>query len=238
MKPYINDYNDVLRLLDDSIGQIGWDDFYGRRDRPAPFILQNDKPDESLVEIIRERDLRTALELGCGEGRNAIHMAAQGLAVTALDMSPVAIENARKMADAKGAQVDFLCRDALQYESLARYDFIYDSGLFHHLTPHRRLTYKGQLLSSLTPGGYFGLTCFASEDAAVHGAEELTDWEFYHRKSFGGVSFSPERLREFFAPQFNLVSIRKMRDGVPDTIQGLTFMWAALFHLNRSDDKI
>jgi hypothetical protein len=92
------------------------------------------------------------------------------------------------------------------------------------------------LLSSLVPGGYFGLTCFASEDANLHGAEELTDWEFYQRKSFGGVSFSPQRLKEFFAPQLRLVSIRKMRDGVPDTIQGLTFLWAALFQM--SSDKI
>jgi hypothetical protein len=80
----------------------------------------------------------------------------------------------------------------------------------------------------LSSKGYFGLTCFAWGDFEIHGAEEITDWEFYEKRRFG-VAFTPERLKEIFGTQFDLIYVRKMRDGVPNTIQGLTFMWAALF---------
>jgi 2-polyprenyl-3-methyl-5-hydroxy-6-metoxy-1,4-benzoquinol methylase len=132
MKPDINDYSDVLHLLDDYVKGIPWDAFYENRNKPAPFIVQNELPDENLVETVCNIKLNTALELGCGEGRNAIYMAKQGVKVTAIDISPVAIDNAKRIANEKGVNVNFLCGDALQFKSDIQYDFIYDSGMFHH----------------------------------------------------------------------------------------------------------
>ena len=227
MKPNIDNYSDVLDLLDDFVEQISWDNFYANR-RPAPFVLQNEMPDENLVELIASRPVRTALEFGCGEGRNAIFLASKGIEVTAIDKSEVAIENAKKLAAKKGLKVGFQSIDAFTFESAQKYDLIYDSGMFHHLAPHRRITYVELVKKMLAPGGYLGLTCFAWGDQAIHEADEIDDWEFYKKKR-AGVAFTPARLKEIFGNAFDLVSIRKMKDGVPDTIQGLTFMWAALF---------
>ena len=95
MKPCINNYADLLDFLDEKVDSINWDSFYGERKRPVPFITQNTMPDENLVKFLScHTDIKTAVELGCGEGRNAIYMAGQGLEVTAYDLSCVAIENA------------------------------------------------------------------------------------------------------------------------------------------------
>jgi len=122
--------------------------------------------------------------------------------------------------------VEFLAGDIFktQLEPQA-YQLIYDSGCFHHLTPHRRLTYLNLLDHALAPGGYFGLTCFAWGENC---ADEVDDWAFYDSRNVG-VAFTEERLREFFGTDFEVIYIRKYRNGIPGTIQGLEFMWACLF---------
>ena len=52
-----------------------------------------------------------ALDLACGEGRNAIWLAEQGWHVTAVDLSDVAIERGRKLAEDRGVDVEWLCED-------------------------------------------------------------------------------------------------------------------------------
>src|SRR5262245_50965550 len=52
-----------------------------------------------------------ALDVACGAGRNALYLAAQGFAVTALDISAVALERGRREAGARGLTVEWRCAD-------------------------------------------------------------------------------------------------------------------------------
>lgn len=52
-----------------------------------------------------------ALDVACGAGRNALHLAAHGFAVTALDISAVALERGRREAAARGLAVEWCCAD-------------------------------------------------------------------------------------------------------------------------------
>jgi 2-polyprenyl-3-methyl-5-hydroxy-6-metoxy-1,4-benzoquinol methylase len=142
MKPFINNYDDIMELLDSQSDNVSWNDFYELRKQPANFIIQNDVPDENLVEFFNKGiPIASSIEFGCGEGRNAIFMAKQGIHVTAVDSSNIAIENAKKIALQKGVNIDFRCQNVLGGGINGRYDFAYDSGLLHHLQPHRRITY-------------------------------------------------------------------------------------------------
>ena len=55
-----------------------------------------------------------ALDVGCGEGADAIWLARSGWTVTAIDISDVAVIRAREAAELAGAVVEWVCRDALQ----------------------------------------------------------------------------------------------------------------------------
>lgn len=109
--------------------------------------------------------------------------------------------------------------------------FVYDSGMLHHLPPHRRLTYIELLQTLLKPSGYFGLTCFAWGENC---ADEVDDWEFYKQKFNAGVTFSKERIIDLFEPNFDVIEIRKYKNLVPNTIQGLQFMWVCMFKDKRT----
>ena len=227
MKPYINNYADILELLDEKVNSIHWDNFYEERKRPAAFLTQNTMPDENLAAFLQSQTgIQTAMEFGCGEGRNAIYMAKQGINVTAYDLSAIAIANAKRIMTDAGVCVNFVCKDVIKSNITDKVDFVYDSGMFHHLSPHRRITYIELLKKVLKPDGYFGLTCFSW---GTNCADEINDWEYYNHKFNAGLAFTKERLIELFEPHFQIIEIRKYQNGVPDTIQGLEFMWVCLF---------
>jgi SAM-dependent methyltransferase len=57
-----------------------------------------------------------ALDVGCGQGRNAIWLAQQGHTVTAVDVSDLAIAQAEELAVAAGVDVDFATVDIAEWE--------------------------------------------------------------------------------------------------------------------------
>ncbi|WP_058043412.1 class I SAM-dependent methyltransferase [Streptomyces roseifaciens] len=235
----IRTVDDVLRLLDGLFAPEAdrwttgaaswWDGFYEDRSRPVPFFV--DKPDESLVSYL-DRGLIApgrALDLGCGPGRNAIHLASRGFEVDAVDLSPAAIAWAEDRAREAGAEVRFRCGDAfaLVGEELdGQYDLIYDSGCFHHLPPHRRISYLALLDRALAPGGRFALTCFAAGEMG----SEIPDADFYRQaRLHGGLAYSPESLRRIFC-DLEEADLRRMRDEPSGSSSfGEPFLWAALF---------
>src|SRR6185437_7866617 len=100
---------------------------------------------------------RRALDVGCGLGRNAHWLAARGWHVLGIDVSgPALAVAADRSTDARFAECDFL-RDQVPG---APFDLVYDSGCFHHVAPHRRISYRTALDRALAPGGLFGICTF------------------------------------------------------------------------------
>jgi SAM-dependent methyltransferase len=234
----IRTVDDVLRLLDGLVatesdrwtaegGSSWWDDFYADRSRDVPFFVA--KPDENLVSYVDQGLIAPgrALDVGCGPGRNALYLASVGFQVDAVDLSAAAIDWARDRAREVGAEVRFQCGDAFTAADLAGpYDLVYDSGCFHHLAPHRRISYLALLDRALAPGGRFGLSCFAAGGMG----SERPDADFYrHSRPDGGLAYTPESLRWIFS-HLTEVELRRMRDEPPESPRfGEPFLWTALF---------
>ena len=89
-----------------------------------------------------------ALDVACGRGRNAIHLAANGYAVDAMDISDVALAGARERADATGVAVNWIEAD-LEQPDIARaaYDVIVIARFLDRpLIP--------RVIDALRPGGH------------------------------------------------------------------------------------
>ena len=204
-KVEINNYEELFEVLDRLNESIDWNTFYGERVMKAPFLVNNTLPDKLITEFVAAHSIRDAVEFGCGEGRNAIFLAKIGIDVVAIDSSDVAIRNAKDKAEGLD-NVRFICSNFLTVDFEDRkYDLVIDSGMFHHLAPHRRLQYRELLKKILKEDGYFLLLCFSADE---EGAEELDDLEFYTKRNTG-VSFSEQRLRDFFDSDFEIISIEK-----------------------------
>jgi len=99
------------------------------------------------------------LDLACGLGANAKWLAARGFAVTAWDISPVAINDLRRSSAGTGWMIDAAVRDVLQappasgaYQAIIVANFL-ERSLFPHL------------VNALAPGGVLFYQTFTLERA-------------------------------------------------------------------------
>ena len=72
------------------------------------------RPNGRLVAEIADLAPGRALDVGCGEGADAIWLARRGWAVTAIDISDVAVGRAREAAERARVTVEWVSGDALQ----------------------------------------------------------------------------------------------------------------------------
>ena len=136
---------ELLQLLDqllESGNEDRWNRFYANRAKPIPFFVN--APDESLEQWVRDGLISPGhcLDLGCGNGRNVRFLARNRFVVEGNDFSSKAIEWAQENSDLEFPNLKFMCRSIFDVEFVAKsIDFVYDSGLFHHIAPHRRQKY-------------------------------------------------------------------------------------------------
>jgi SAM-dependent methyltransferase len=100
-----------------------WEDFYGGERR------WSGQPNASLVEEISELEPGTALDLGCGEGGDAIWLAAHGWTVTAADISQTALDVAARHAAEAGVTVTWERHDLAVSQPAGSFDLVTTSFL-------------------------------------------------------------------------------------------------------------
>ncbi len=94
-----------------------------------------------------------ALAIADGEGRNGVWLAEQGVQVHAIDVSPVALEKARKLAAERGVTLDFEQADVLDWDwPEAAYDLVVAIFIQFAPPPERERIIAG-IRNSLRPGG-------------------------------------------------------------------------------------
>lgn len=91
-------------------------------------------PSAELRRVIDETGIQPCrvLELGCGTGTNAVLLAQLGFQVTAVDLSPLAIEQAEAKAEQAGVDVSWICGDVCSIEQPDEaFPLVFDRGCFH-----------------------------------------------------------------------------------------------------------
>lgn len=84
-----------------------WNEKYAARD-----LVWGTEPNRFVEAELRDLAPRgRALDVACGEGRNAIWLAKLGWTVTGVDYSEVAIERARRLAAEQSVAVEWVCSD-------------------------------------------------------------------------------------------------------------------------------
>ena len=204
-----------------------WDTLLEQPDHP----LNTDLPDASLVAwqqtgLLGDPAGRSALDVGCGLGRNARWLAAEGFTTTGIDIAPRALERAARRSPGQGPT--YLRRDFVR-AGLGEdpFDLVYDSGCFHHLAPHRRISYMKSLGAALAPGGLFGICAFA---AGRMGTTSPDADLLRQGRLDGGVGYTLDELEEMFS-WLEAVDLRPMPPSVsgPEPVFTQDFLNVALF---------
>jgi SAM-dependent methyltransferase len=127
--------------------RAGWDARY-----EAHELVWGAGPNRFVAEEFTGAPPGRALDLGAGEGRNAIWLASLGWRVTAVDFSAVAIDRGRRLADTRGADVEWVIADLRDYRpEPGRFDAVL--VVYLHLVPEAMSTVLGRAAQAVAPGG-------------------------------------------------------------------------------------
>jgi SAM-dependent methyltransferase len=163
------------------------------------------RPQRVFVEVA-DRVTGAVLDAGCGTGENALFFAEQGHPVLGIDFLERPIEEARRKAQERGLDAEFVRMDALTLEGLDRqFDTVIDSGLFHVFSDEDRARYVAGLAHVTKPGGRLFLLCFSDEEPGNQGPRRVSQREL--RVSFAG-GWDVEEIR---AARFEVVPNLKDR---------------------------
>ncbi|MGV9678225.1 class I SAM-dependent methyltransferase [Nocardia sp. NPDC003482] len=138
-----------------------WDASY--RDGPPPWDIGGPQP--VVVRLAAAGAFTgSVLDVGCGTGENALHIAALGLPVLGVDVAETALAQAREKAARRGIAAEFEVADAFALERLGRrFDTVLDCGMFHTCDADERRVYVASLAAATIVGGALYLLCLSDE---------------------------------------------------------------------------
>ena len=83
------------------------------------------------------------IDLGCGEGRNAVFFAREGFQVVGLDASPAGLEKTKRFAEEVGVNIETVEADIITYKPDDTYEVVFSTGTLQYLpTDLRRQWFK------------------------------------------------------------------------------------------------
>lgn len=115
---------------------------------------------KKLIEILSKINLpgKKLMDLGCGEGRDAIFFAKKGFDVLAIDISEQGLKKAEKYAEEEKIKIETLKKNIIDYRLDKKYDIIISTGTLHYLPPKQRAE-KFQNYKEFTNNG--GINAFS-----------------------------------------------------------------------------
>ncbi len=122
-------------------------------------------PNEFLAAVADRIPAGPVLCLAEGEGRNAVHLARRGHAVTALDQSAVGLAKAQQLAQAHGVSLTTIVAD-LAAHHIAPGLWSGIVATFMHLPPDLRTAVLAQVVAGLRPGGVLVFECYSPAQLA------------------------------------------------------------------------
>jgi SAM-dependent methyltransferase len=174
--------------------QTHWDQKYRQGDSP----WDTGQPSSELIRVVAAESIRPcrAIELGCGTGTNAVWLAQNSFEVTAVDLSPLALERARQRTAGAGVQVRLLAADVLNpsQELGGPFDFFFDRGCYHVVRRVSAARYVQTLLGITRPGSIGLVLAGNAREAHSPGPPVVTAEEIHGE---WGAGFSMQWLREF-----------------------------------------
>lgn len=137
-----------------------WDARYG-----APGYAYGTEPNGFLAEVAGRIPAGPVLSLAEGEGRNAVHLAALGHAVTAVDLSAVGLAKAHALARERGVAIATVQADLadLAIEPGAWSGIV---SIFAHQPQPLRARLHAAVVRGLRPGGAFALEAYTPRQLA------------------------------------------------------------------------
>ena len=120
------------------------------------------------------------LDIGCGEGKDAVFFAKCGYAVTAFDVSESGIEKAKRLAEHNRVEVNLFRADIFDYRPDSEYDIIFSSGVFHFIPLNQREDVCNSLKAHTSNNGINAMNVFVRKPFINRAPDSTRDEDKRH----------------------------------------------------------
>lgn len=192
----------------------GRDEYYWGREpsRLAKRTVEYLPPDPAGLRLI---------DIGAGEGRDAVFFAERGLDVTAVDISPAGLEKSQRLAEERGVRLTTIEADANEFEFPEPMDVVFSSGAIQFVLPkYRRRQFK-RFQRATNAGGLHAIFAFV-DHPEIPPAPDTTD-DQYH--------FDRDELQAYYEEWETVDTEEIIFD---DDSGGIPHQHAARFHISRA----
>ncbi|MGN6721390.1 MAG: FAD-dependent oxidoreductase [Marmoricola sp.] len=153
---------------------IYWEDQYGTN---GP--RWSGRVNATVADVVAELPVGDVLELGCGEGGDAVWLAEQGWQVTAVDISLTAVERGAEAASARGVadRITWVAHDLATWSAAAAFDLV-TASFFHSTVDLPRTEILRRAARHVRSGGHLLLVSHVfenDEDVPPWATENHTD---------------------------------------------------------------
>lgn len=104
-----------------------------------------------VMEFINFENAKSAIDLGCGNGKLTAILKSNGLNVTGIDISEQMLEIARK----EHPGINFICTDATDFSIEKKVDVIFSKGMIHWVKTEMQDSMLSCISAALKKGGQF-----------------------------------------------------------------------------------
>jgi SAM-dependent methyltransferase len=158
-----------------------WDGRYASAEQ-----LWSGQPNAALVVEVAALEPGRALDVGCGEGADAIWLASQGWQVTGLDVSEVALQRAEAAAGKAGVHVEWI-RAGLLNAPLAPAGFDLVTAAYPALLRTPTGEAERALLAAVAAGGHLLVVHHADIDVEAAKARGFDPADFVSPRDVSGL---------------------------------------------------
>lgn len=123
------------------------------------------------------------LDIGCGEGKDAVFLAKNGYQVSAFDLADSGLKKARELAEYNRVDVNFFRANINEFIPKDTYDIVFSSGVFHYLEPEKRKVFVDLLKEHTAENGLNVINVFV-EKPFIDVAPDMEESEKKIKKSW------------------------------------------------------
>lgn len=109
------------------------DDYYWGLE-PGDFL-------EELIRLCPPTSDKKVLDIGCGEGKDAVYMAQKGYLVTAFDLTDNGIKKTKALAKERNVDINAYVDDINTFELKEKFDIVYSTGTVQYLFDQNKIAF-------------------------------------------------------------------------------------------------
>ena len=116
-----------------------------------------------VIEFMPPSKQLKLLDIGCGEGKDAVFFARCGYEVSAFDISEAGIEKTKRLAEQANVNVRAFRANLWDYRFDEKYDILYSSGVLHYIKPELRDEVMANYKTNVNENGLVAFHAFVSK---------------------------------------------------------------------------